>query len=123
VRLLAQVDERRNPRTNATLDQLLDRYLEMLDVRPHHPRDVHEVPARRIAPLWPLLNGIAEADWTDAIDMAGAQVAVADYCPNWWRAATRLLLAAGLTGWLHQLTATPPPTEHCSATASATARP
>ena len=31
-RLLAQVDERRNPRTNATLDQLLDRYLETLDV-------------------------------------------------------------------------------------------
>jgi hypothetical protein len=27
-RLLAQVDERRNPRTSATLDQLLDRYLE-----------------------------------------------------------------------------------------------
>ena len=31
-RLLAQVDERRNPRTSATLDQLLDRYLETLDV-------------------------------------------------------------------------------------------
>jgi len=39
--------------------------------------------ARRIAPLWRLLDGLAEADWTDAIDMAGAQVAVADYCPNW----------------------------------------
>lgn len=31
-RLLSQVDERRNPRTSATLDQLLDRYLETLDV-------------------------------------------------------------------------------------------
>jgi integrase len=31
-RLLNQVDERRNPRTNATLDQLLDRHLETLDV-------------------------------------------------------------------------------------------
>ncbi len=31
-RLAAQVDERRHPRTNATLDQLLDRYLETLDV-------------------------------------------------------------------------------------------
>ena len=30
--MLAQVDERRNPRTSATLDQLLDRYLETLDV-------------------------------------------------------------------------------------------
>src|SRR5919107_1411580 len=48
--------------------------------------------ARRIAPLWRLLDGIAEADWTDAIDMRGAQVAVADYCPNWWPASTRLLI-------------------------------
>jgi hypothetical protein len=48
--------------------------------------------ARRIAPLWRLLDGLAEADWTDAIDMAGAQVAVAGYCPNWWPAATRLLI-------------------------------
>ena len=31
-RLASQVDERRNPRTNATVDQLLDRYLETLDV-------------------------------------------------------------------------------------------
>jgi hypothetical protein len=48
--------------------------------------------ARRIAPLWRLLAGISESDWTDAIDMPGAQVAVADYCPNWWPAATRLLI-------------------------------
>ena len=48
--------------------------------------------ARRIAPLWRLLDGIGETDWTDAIDMPGAQVAVADYCPNWWPAATRLLI-------------------------------
>jgi integrase len=31
-RLLAQVDEKRNPRTRATMNQLLDRYLEVLDV-------------------------------------------------------------------------------------------
>jgi len=48
--------------------------------------------ARRIAPLWRLLDGLTEADWTDAIDMPGAQVAVADYCPNWWPASTRLLI-------------------------------
>ena len=24
--------------------------------------------------------------------MAGAQIAVADYCPNWWPTATRLLI-------------------------------
>jgi Transposase DDE domain group 1 len=48
--------------------------------------------ARRIAPLWRLLDGLGEDDWTDAIDMPAAQVAVADYCPNWWPAATRLLI-------------------------------
>src|SRR3954469_1697549 len=48
--------------------------------------------ARRIAPLWRLLDGIAEADWTDALDMPAPQLAVADYCPNWWPAATRLLI-------------------------------
>lgn len=48
--------------------------------------------ARRIAPLWRLLDGIAETDWTHALDMPAAQVAVADYGPNWWPAATRLLI-------------------------------
>ena len=31
-RLLAEVDQQRNPRTRATVDQLMDRYLELLDV-------------------------------------------------------------------------------------------
>jgi hypothetical protein len=48
--------------------------------------------ARRIAPLWRILDGVAETDWTDAIDMDRAQVAVAEYCPDWWPAATRLLI-------------------------------
>ncbi|ANY07736.1 IS1380 family transposase [Pseudonocardia sp. HH130630-07] len=48
--------------------------------------------ARRIAPLWRILDGVAADGWTDAIDMTGAQVAVADYCPNWWPAATQLLI-------------------------------
>jgi hypothetical protein len=42
--------------------------------------------------LWRLLDGIAETDRTDALDMPAAQVAVADYCPNWWPAATGLLI-------------------------------
>jgi hypothetical protein len=46
----------------------------------------------RIPPLWRLLEGLAESDWTDAVDMDGAQVAVTDYCPDWWPAATRLLI-------------------------------
>lgn len=48
--------------------------------------------AKRIAPLWQILDGLNEADWTDAIDMTGAQVAVAEYCPDWWPAAARLLI-------------------------------
>jgi hypothetical protein len=48
--------------------------------------------AKRIAPLWRILGGVAEGDWTDAIDMDGAQVAVADYGPDWWPSATRLLI-------------------------------
>ncbi|MGH3684394.1 MAG: IS1380 family transposase [Pseudonocardiaceae bacterium] len=48
--------------------------------------------AKRIAPLWRLLDGVAETEWTDALDMDGAQVAVAAYCPDWWPSATRLLI-------------------------------
>ncbi len=48
--------------------------------------------AKRIAPLWRLLDGVAADAWTDAIDMPGAQVAVAAYTPDWWPAATRLLI-------------------------------
>jgi hypothetical protein len=33
-RLLSQIDERRNPRTKATMNQLLDRWLVILDVEP-----------------------------------------------------------------------------------------
>jgi hypothetical protein len=35
-RLLAEVDERRNLRTNAAVGQLLDRHLEMAETRPEH---------------------------------------------------------------------------------------
>ena len=48
--------------------------------------------AKRIAPLWRVLDGVPEDDWTDAVDMDRAQVAVAAYCPDWWPAATRLLI-------------------------------
>jgi len=39
--------------------------------------------ANRIAPLWRLLDGIAGDAWHEAIDMDNAQVAVAEYCPDW----------------------------------------
>ena len=48
--------------------------------------------ARRIAPLWRILDDVAEIAWTDAIDMTGAQVAVTGYCPAWWPGAMRLLI-------------------------------
>jgi hypothetical protein len=48
--------------------------------------------ARRIAPLWRILDNLAEGDWVEAMDMHGAQVAVADYGPDWWPTATRLLI-------------------------------
>lgn len=48
--------------------------------------------ARRIAPLWRILDDVVATAWTDAIDMTGAQVAVAAYGPDWWPATTRLLI-------------------------------
>ena len=48
--------------------------------------------AKRIAPLWRLLVGLADGDWHDAIDMDNAQIAVAGYCPDWWPANTALLI-------------------------------
>jgi Transposase DDE domain group 1 len=58
----------------------------------HDERISFAIGARRIAPLWRLLAGLAEDAWHDAIDMDGAQVAVAEYCPDWWPADTRLLI-------------------------------
>jgi len=48
--------------------------------------------AKRIAPLWRLLDGLADDDWHDAIEMDSAQVAVAQYCPDWWPEDTALLI-------------------------------
>ena len=58
----------------------------------HDARIAFAIGAKRIAPLWRLLDGIAEDDWHDAIEMDGAQVAVAEYCPDWWPEGTRLLI-------------------------------
>ena len=58
----------------------------------HDERIAFAIGAKRIAPLWRLLAGIAEDDWHDAIEMDNAQVAVAEYCPDWWPAGTRLLI-------------------------------
>jgi hypothetical protein len=58
----------------------------------HEERIGFAIGAKRIAPLWRLLAGIADDDWHDAIEMENAQVAVAQYCPDWWPANTRLLI-------------------------------
>jgi hypothetical protein len=58
----------------------------------HDERIAFAIGAKRIAPLWRLLDGIAEDGWTAATDMDGAQVAVADYRPDWWPASTWLLI-------------------------------
>ena len=58
----------------------------------HDARIAFAIGARRIAPLWRLLDGLAEDAWHDAIEMDNAQVAVAQYCPDWWPADTRLLI-------------------------------
>jgi len=58
----------------------------------HDEHIAFAIGAKRIAPLWRLLAGIAGDDWHDAIEMENAQVAVAEYCPDWWPADTRLLI-------------------------------
>jgi hypothetical protein len=58
----------------------------------HDEHIAFAIGARRIAPLWRLLAGIAEDGWHEAIEMDSAQVAVAEYCPDWWPASTRLLI-------------------------------
>jgi hypothetical protein len=58
----------------------------------HDAKIAFAIGAKRIAPLWRLLAGLGEDAWHDAIEMDGAQVAVADYCPDWWPASTRLLI-------------------------------
>ena len=58
----------------------------------HDEKIAFAIGAKRIAPLWRLLAGIGEEAWTEAIEMDGAQVAVAEYCPDWWPANTRLLV-------------------------------
>ena len=58
----------------------------------HGERIFFAIGARRIAPLWRLLDGISEDGWHDAIEMDNAQVAVADYRPDWWPANTFLLI-------------------------------
>jgi hypothetical protein len=58
----------------------------------HDEHIVFAIGARRIAPLRRPLQGIAGDDWRDAIEMENAQVAVADYRPDWWPEGICLLI-------------------------------
>ncbi|MGH3409309.1 MAG: hypothetical protein ACRDRJ_43475, partial [Streptosporangiaceae bacterium] len=58
----------------------------------HAERIGFAIGAKRIAPLWRLLAGLAEDDWHDATGMDSAQVTVAQYGPDWWPASTALLI-------------------------------
>lgn len=50
-RLISQIEERRNPRTNATVNQLLERYLEQLDAAPRTKELYRGYVRKHIAPL------------------------------------------------------------------------
>jgi hypothetical protein len=58
----------------------------------HDKHIAFAIGAKRIAPLWRLLAGLAEDDWHEAIEMDNAQVTVAQYGPDWWPANTWLLI-------------------------------
>ena len=58
-------------------------------------RELHvsfAIGAKRIPAVWRALAEIGEDDWTDAVDMEGAQVAVSDYAPAGWPEGTRMLI-------------------------------
>ena len=54
-----------------------------LAVAAHREGAGFAIGAKRIAPLWRLLDGIADGDWGDALDMPGAQLTIAKYRPAW----------------------------------------
>jgi len=60
-RLLNQVDEKRNPHTRATVHQLMDRYLEVLDIE-RTTRQTYEGYVRN--QIRPLLGHLAGSYWT-----------------------------------------------------------
>ncbi|HZA18496.1 MAG TPA: IS1380 family transposase [Pseudonocardiaceae bacterium] len=63
-----------------------------LAIAAHRAGITFAIGAKRIAALWRTLAGVTATDWVDAIDMAHAQVTVADYGPAWWPTDTRLLI-------------------------------
>ena len=58
-RLLNQVDERRNPRTKATVNQLLDRWLEVVELETTTRNSVVGTLNRHVRPV---LGSVGEPD-------------------------------------------------------------
>ncbi len=50
-RLIGQIDEQRNPRTRATVNQLMDRYLDVVDVGGDHPSPLRRSDPPPVRPL------------------------------------------------------------------------
>jgi hypothetical protein len=63
-----------------------------LAIAAHRAGITFAIGAKRIAALWRTSDTVGKSDWGDAIDMPGAQVAVANYIPAWWPTDTRLLI-------------------------------
>jgi integrase len=67
-RLLSQLDERRNPRTKATVNQLLDRYLEVVDLDESTRRTYIGYLDRHVRPvLGNLLLGKVDGEMLDTL--------------------------------------------------------
>jgi hypothetical protein len=91
-RALAGLPERARARGRVALRADGGYFAGALARAAHDEHIAFAIGAKQIAPLWRLLACIAEDDWHDAIDMDGAQVTVAGYCPDWWPANTSLLI-------------------------------
>jgi hypothetical protein len=91
-RALAALPRRARERGRVALRADAGYFAGQLARAAHEARISFAIGAKRIAPLWRLLAGVAEQDWHEATEMDGAQVAVAEYCPDWWPADTRLLI-------------------------------
>lgn len=71
-RLLNQLDERRNPRTKATVNQLLDRYLQVVDVEPTTKKRYEGIIERHLRPTLGKLR-LSQLDG-DVLDSLYAQL-------------------------------------------------
>jgi Transposase DDE domain group 1 len=91
-RALAALPDRARARGRVALRADAGYFAGQLARAAHEEKIAFAIGAKRIAPLWRLLSGIAEDGWTDATGMDNAQVAVADYRPDWWPANTFLLI-------------------------------